>query len=436
MPNKKRRKPHTLRSQAATGKREEGWDSLFQSLGRIEIVLLVGGVLLLLVLMYTIQAILSPFLVLGAILFLLYPLRSYGLAKNIMWLSITLFALWFFYTISGILAPFIISLILAYLLNPAVGWLERWKIPRWASSLVLILLAVGVIVLVLFFVLPIAVTQFEGMLEALSGMFANFRDWFWSSRMAEVLQRYGVSAEELRTTLTKELAPRFEDILKNLLQGILAVVTSLSRFVTQIFYVILIPFLTFYLLTDFPKISYRFLMMIPKRRRDGLAEYFGRADEVIGHYLRGALFVAFLQGILVTLLFSVFNIKYALLLGMTAALLDLVPYFGLIITMVLGAIVAGFSDPPTFAKVVSAVTIIGVLHLLEVTFLSPRIVGSKIGLHPILIILSLLVFAFFLGFVGLLIAVPTTALIILAVREWEAKKKGIPLSQYHSIPPE
>jgi len=212
--------------------------------------------------------------------------------------------------------------------------------------------------------------------------------------------------------------------------------SSLSRVATQVLYVIMVPFLTFYILTDFPKISHRFLMLIPSRRRARIGEYLQRADEVIGRYLRGALLVAFMQGIMVTLLFSLFGIKYALLLGITAAVLDLVPYFGLIITMVVAAVVAAFSDPPTAPKVVSAVLSIGVLHLLEVTLLSPRIVGSKVGLHPLLIIFSLLIFAFFLGFIGLLIAVPCTALIVLGVREWEASRRGIPLSHYHSSSPE
>lgn len=410
----------------------ESWDSLFQSFGRIEIVLLVGGVLLLLVLIYTIQAIISPFVVLGAILFLLFPLRRYALARNLMWLSLILFGIWFVHTVSSILAPFILSLVIAYLLNPIVSKLEGWRIPRWLSSLLMILLVVTVVILVLFFVLPIAVAQFEALLEALSGIFTQFRDWIWSTRMMTFLERYGVSAEELKTTLSREFAPRFEDILRNLLQGMLLVMSSLSRVATQIFYVFMVPFLTFYVLTDFPKISHRFLMLIPSRRRARMGEYLTRADEVIGRYLRGALLVAFLQGIMVTLLFSLFGIKYALLLGITAAILDLVPYFGLIITMAVGAIVAAFSDPPTAPKVISAIFSIGILHLLEVTLLSPRIVGSKVGLHPLLIIFSLLVFAYFFGFIGLLIAVPCSALIILGVREWEASRRGIPLNQYHS----
>ena len=115
-----------------------------------------------------------------------------------------------------------------------------------------------------------------------------------------------------------------------------------------------------------------------------------------------------------------------------AAILDLVPYFGLLITMALGAIVAVFSEGNTLQKVILAVTTIGILHLLEVAFLAPRIVGRSVGLHPLLIILSLLVFAYFLGFIGLLIAVPITALTIMFIREWEAQRKGMPPQHYHS----
>lgn len=434
MPRKQRiSSKKSVNRSAASEKKNDSWDNFFQSFSRLEIALFAGAVLLLLVLIYTIQSIISPFVVLGAMLFLLYPLRRYTIAKNIMWLGVILFSLWFVYTISSVLAPFVISLIFAYLLNPVVSQLHVWRIPRWFSSLILILFFVGLLVLILFFVLPIAVTQFEGMLEAISDTFEDFRVWLWSSRMTSILERYGVSSEELKNTLSTQLAPRFEDIVKNLLQGMLSFMTSVSKIVTQVFYVILIPFLTFYLLTDFPKIHHRFLMLFPHRKRESVSTYLSRADQVIGRYLRGALFVAFLQGVAVTLLFSLFGIKYSLLLGIVAGLLDLVPYIGLIIMMILAAVVAAFSEQAVVEKVILAVSTIGILHLIEVTLIAPRIVGKKVGMHPLVIILSLLVFYFFLGFVGLLIAVPTSALLILLVKELEASRKGVSVFEYHTI---
>jgi predicted PurR-regulated permease PerM len=413
--------------------KEERWDSLFHSLGRIEIVLLVGAILLILVLMYTIQSILSPFLVLGAILFLLYPLRRYMLAKTLIWLSVILFSLWFLYTISAILAPFVVSMVLAYILNPIVDKCESWGIARWITSLVLILIALTVVTLLVFFLLPIAISQFEGVLNAFSQLASDFNSMIWGSKTSAILQRFGISPEELRNTFKSQFAPKLEDILKNLLTGILSLVSSLSYFVTQIFYVVIVPFLTFYLMWDFPTISERFRMLFPKHHRPRVDSYLTRADELIGRYLRGALMVALFQGVLIGTLFSIFEIKNAIVLGMIAAVLDLIPYFGLLITMVLSAVVALFSDPPAMQKLVLAVSTVAVLHLLEVALLSPRIVGGKVGLHPLLIILSLLVFSYFLGFIGLLIAIPATALIILLVREWEAFKRGITVEQYHTI---
>ena len=419
-------KKSTRANQSETNiKNSVRWDSLFASLGRIEIVLLVGGILLLLVLIYTIHEILSPFLALGAILFILFPLRRYMLARNIMWLAILLFALWFLNAISTILAPFVISLIFAYMLNPIVDIFHNWKIPRWITSIVLILLFITSITLVLFFILPIALTQFEGVLDTFSKIINDYRNTIWDSQLIKILERYGISVDELRNTFSNQLTPRFEDIIKALLNAFGSLMSSITGFITQIFYIILIPFLTFYFLTDFPKINHRFLLLFPRHSRDLVEDYMERADDLIGHYLRGALTVAFLEGIIVAILFSIVGIKYALLLGLLACLFDLVPYFGLFAIMALSAVIALFSNPPVLTKFSIAIVSIAVLHMTEVTFLSPKIIGSKVGLHPLLIILSLLIFMYFLGFVGLLIAVPTTALIILFIRDWEARRRGV-----------
>jgi predicted PurR-regulated permease PerM len=408
------------------------WDSLFQSLGRIEIVLLIGAILLLLVLIYSIQSILSPFLLLGAIIFLLYPLRGYNLAKKIMWLSVILFSIWFVSSISSLLAPFVVSLALAYVMNPIVERSERWGIPRWVTSMFLIIILLTLIVLFFFLVLPVVLTQFEGILDSMSRLIVDFNAWIWNSSAIKALEKYGVSSDEVRNTLTSQFTPKLEDILKNVLKGLLLLASSISNLVTQIFYVVLVPFLTFYILADLPKIRQRFLMLFAHRFRDQVESYLKSADAVIGLYLRGTITVALMQGIVIATLFSIVGIKYALMLGVIAAIFDLIPYFGLIITMVLAAIVAMFSEPPVLPKVLFSVLSIESLRLFETMYLSPRIVGSKVGLHPLLVIFSILVFFYFLGFLGLLIAVPTTALMITFIKEWEATRRGIPPREYHS----
>jgi predicted PurR-regulated permease PerM len=406
------------------------WDSLFQSLGRIEIVLLIGAILLLLVLIYSIQSVLSPFMLLGAILFLLYPLRGYSLAKKIMWLSAILFGIWFVSSISSLLAPFVVSLVLAYVMNPIVERFERWSVPRWITSMALIIILLGLILLFFFLVLPVVLSQVEGILDSLSKLIVDFNAWVWNSSIVKALDKYGVSGDEVRNTVTSQFTPKLEDILKNLVRGLLMLASSISSLVTQIFYVVLVPFLTFYILTDLPKIRRRFVLLFSHRIRDRVESYLNSADQVIGLYLRGALTVALLQGVIIATMFSIVGIKYALMLGVIAAILDLIPYFGLIVTMVLAAVVAMFSDPPVHLKILFAIGSIESLRIFETMYLSPRIVGSKVGLHPLLIIFSILVFFYFLGFLGLVIAVPATALIITFIKEWESGRKGMSPERY------
>jgi predicted PurR-regulated permease PerM len=294
----------------------------------------------------------------------------------------------------------------------------------------LIIILLGLILLFFFLVLPVVLSQVEGILDSLSKLIVDFNAWVWNSSIVKALDKYGVSGDEVRNTVTSQFTPKLEDILKNLVRGLLMLASSISSLVTQIFYVVLVPFLTFYILTDLPKIRRRFLLLFSHRIRDRVESYLNSADQVIGLYLRGALTVALLQGVIIATMFSIVGIKYALMLGVIAAILDLIPYFGLIVTMVLAAVVAMFSDPPVHLKILFAIGSIESLRIFETMYLSPRIVGSKVGLHPLLIIFSILVFFYFLGFLGLVIAVPATALIITFIKEWESGRKGMSPERY------
>jgi len=385
-----------------------------------------AGIALLLYLVYTIREITSPFVVLGAILFLLYPFRSNIIARNLMWLSTLLFTVWFLYSIVGLLAPFFVALLFAYILHPLVTKFEAWGVPRWVSALVIILLCVAMLTVIALLVLPIAFAQLSGILEAASKITNDFTNWMFSNRMEVVLQKYGISTRQLRDLLTTGFAPRLELIMKGLLEGTFGLVSGLSTVVTRIVNMVIIPFLSFYVLKDFPIIRHRVRLLLPRSRRQRASEYYAQVDELLGRYIRGAITVAGINAVLVTLFFTLFGIPYPLVLGIVAGVLDLIPYFGLIVMLVLSVIVASFSPSLVAGHMILAASTIAALHVFEAAVLSPKIIGSKVGMHPVLLILSLLVFSYFLGFIGLLIAVPTTAIIIMLVREWEQRKKSVP----------
>jgi len=391
-----------------------------------ETVTLAVAVALLGVLGYQVAPVLSPFVLIGGIVYLLYPLRHSQLPGRLLWLSLALFALWFLYSILGLLAPFIISFIIAYLLNPLVSRLEQRRVPRWLSSLMAVLLIIAGVVVALLFILPPAIQQFNSMISGLGGLAREFSAMLQSGSAFDLLEQYGIPVDRARQMIAEQLSPRLENVLSTLLEGVLGFVTGISSIILHVINAVIIPFLTFYLLMDYPLLTNRFLRFFPPGRRDRVAETGRAVDRVMGRYLRGAIAVALIQGTLSALVLWFIGVRYPLVLGIMTALLNFIPYLGLVTSLVVASIVAMLSGEPMLARVGGVVILYLSQKLLEATILGPKIIGAQVGLHPVLLILCLLVFGYFLGFVGLLIAVPLTALLVAGLHEWEERHARAP----------
>lgn len=389
-----------------------------------EVVILVAAVVALTALTYFIQPVLSPFILTGAIVYLLYPFREKPVASRLLWLSVFLFSLWFLYSILGLLAPFILAFLIAYIVNPLVSRLEQRGIARWLSSLVAVLILIGIVISVILFVMPLAIQQFRGILSGLSVIAKDFAELLKSGTIFTVLEQYGVPVDKAREFISEQISPRLENVLTHLFEGVFGFVTGVSSLVLHVINAVIIPFLTFYILKDFPLIKDRFLTLPSRQRRVRVTEIATKADRLVGRYIRGAIMVAIIQGTISALALWIIGVKYALVLGIMTGILNFIPYVGLITSLVVSCIVAIFSGEPVVAKIVAVVLVYLSQKLLEATVLAPKIIGSQVGLHPVLLILCLLVFGYFLGFVGLLIAVPATALIIAAFSEWEERRES------------
>ncbi len=390
----------------------------------LDVVVISTGLILLMVLLYSLQALVSPVLIFGTIIFLLYPLREHAVAKNVMILAGTLFFLWFFYTVETILSPFILSLFLAYLLHPIVTKLETsWKVPRWTSAVFIICVSVAVVILFIILGLPHIVGQFEGILLAIGTISTQFVEWVLDGRFIKALQKYGISETQLRTMLTTTIAPRVEDILKGILTGTFGIVSGLQVLVSGIVNIVIIPFLTFFLLKDFLIVRYRLKMMVPRKRREQSILFYHRVDEILGRYIRGTTIIAIFDAIAVSTGFWLIGIQYPLVLGILSGLLFFVPYFGFLTILSVSAFVASLSMGMLALPVITTVSFLALLHIVEIYILTPIVVGEKIGLHPVVLILSIFIFGYFLGFIGMLISIPAAAIIIVSVKEWEVNLK-------------
>ena len=377
------------------------------------------ALILLLVLGYSVQPIVSPFLLIGAMIYLLYPLRKRTLPSRILWLSVIVFLCWFIYSILHLLAPFIFAFLVAYLLNPLVTRMQQRGIARWVSSLTISILLVALVAGFFLFVMPLVVQQFQGILAGLNTIVNEFSELLKSGTIFEVLARYGLPVDKAREMISEQVSPRLENLLTHLFEGVFRFVTGVSSLLLQLINVVIIPFLLFYILKDFPLIRHRFAFLFPEERRTHVLELLDKVDDLLGRYIRGAIMVAIIQGTIAAAGLWIIGVKYSLVLGIMVGVLDFIPYIGLITGVIVSSIVALFSGEAVLVKVFAVIILFLSQKVLEASVLAPKIIGTQVGVHPVLLILCLLIFGYFLGFVGLLIAVPATALILAALNEWE-----------------
>ncbi len=385
--------------------------------------ILIVVTLLIVALGYTVNAIISPFVLLGGILFLLYPLRDVELARRLMWLSAGVFLIWFLYSLSGLLVPFAVALLLAYILNPLVTRLAAKSFPRWASSLTIVILIIGVGVTVILFVVPPAAQQFQSISSGVAAIVRDLTALLKSGRLFGFLASYGVDVVEAQAFISEQVSPRLENMLSALFEGVFGFISSASSLLLQLINLIIIPFIFFYMLKDFPQILERCASLVPATGRTRVTNIGRKVDEVLGAYFRGAIIVAIIQGTISTVGLTIIGVNYSLVLGIMTGILDFIPYVGLVISLTVSCIVALLSGEPILVKVIAVVILFLSQKLLEAAVLGPKIIGAKVGLHPVLLILSLLVFGYFLGFIGVLIAVPSTALLVAGLSEWEQKRE-------------
>lgn len=391
-----------------------------------EVVILFLAAILMAALGYTVSPILSPFVLTAAIVYLLYPLRDVILVRRLLNLSVGVFVLWFLYSLLGLLAPFIVAFLLAYILNPLVTNLARRGIPRWASSIGLVILMLAGATLAVLFVVPPVVQQFQSILTGVATIAKDASTVLQSGKVFDFLASWGVEVARAQTFIVEQLSPRLEAILSTLFQSVFGIITSASSLILHLINIIIIPFLFFYLVKDFPRIIERGAALFGGSQRDAVARIARRLDAILGRYFRGAILVAFIQGLISTIGLMVIGVKYPLVLGIMSGILDFIPYVGLLTSLVVSCIVALLSDDPVFTKVILVIALYLFQKLLEAVVLAPKIIGGQVGLHPVVLILSLLVFGYFLGFIGMLIAVPVTSVLSAMLDEWAQRRIAPP----------
>lgn len=386
-----------------------------------EVVISVAALVLFGVLFSVTELFHNPFIVFGVILFVLIPFRKSKLIKIIISLSSIIFALWFLHSISNLLAPFLAALVISYALNPLVEKMARGKITRTIASAIILVAFLLISALAIILLAPPIAAQFSELIKSLPAALNDLQTWI-NAVLIPKLNSLGIPTADIQTKLSKELPEKLENLLNTLLSGLSGLFAGISVVLTQVVNLILIPFLTFYIMKDFDNLKNLIKDLFPQKSRAKVTEYYQKIDDLLGSFIRGQLIVSVIHGIIVYIFLSILGVKFAVFLGALGIVLNIIPYFGLLVEITLAVIVSLFSGDPGF-QIPLVILLYLAQNLLETSFIIPKIVGNRIGLHPALLILSLFVFSYFFGFIGMLIALPTMSIIIMFFKEWMASRE-------------
>ncbi|MEI7600790.1 MAG: AI-2E family transporter [Aestuariivirga sp.] len=316
--------------------------------------------------------------------------------------AVLVFGLWL---LSPILLPFLAGFVLAYFLDPIADRLQKWGFSRLTAALLIVVVALVVVVTSLVVFVPMLADQvgrFAGELPALiQSLSARLNAWA-PSWMKDAVNNSGTDIQASITQFAGNAADWILSVLKTLLSGGLALVNLVSLLVVT-------PIVAFYMLVDWDRMLDAIDSCVPRDYVDTVRELGRDVNSAMAGFIRGQGTVCLLLGIFYAAGLTFAGLKFGLAIGLLAGALTFIPYAGAMTGGVLAIGVALVQFWPDYWSIGLVVGVFAVGQFLEGNFLSPKLVGKSIGLHPVWLMFALFAFGYVFGFVGLLLAVPMAA---------------------------
>ncbi|MBL0318078.1 MAG: AI-2E family transporter [Alphaproteobacteria bacterium] len=332
--------------------------------------------------------------------------------KLAMWLVIAVLLGLFVFLIKGILLPFVVAAIIAYFLDPAADRLELWGVSRSLATFILCFSFFLIVVTLVALLMPIFSDQFLAFIHKMPE-YSMYIETRWMPKVYDVIEHLDPGAvekgKEILGDASSSILRYVAQMMGDLWNSGLAVVNVLSLlFIT--------PVVAFYLLKDWDKFIEHINHLLPLEYAETIRQQCKEIDKTISAYIRGqtnvCLFLAVFYGIGLTAV----GLQFGLFIGMATGILTFIPYVGLLFGFVVGMIVGGFQFWGDWTHLGMVVAVFAVGQIVEGNIVTPRLVGKKVGLHPLWIVFGLLSGGAIFGFIGILIAVPVTAVIGVLIR--------------------
>ena len=331
--------------------------------------------------------------------------------NKILWLGIAILPIYLIHTLASILFPFFLGFIGAYAFNYPVTVLEKYRLSRTIGSAFVILGFLIILALIVIVFLPLLQHELLILARSMPSVIEN-----WIALMKPFLEK---SAYELGTPsageIKSQVTSHFGDIINWSIKFLTNILTNGLALANVLSLLILTPVIMFYLLKDWPKVIYHIDDCIPLTHRDSLRFYASRIDATLSAFVKGqGLVCLILMGMYSLSLWSI-GVPHGFFLGIITGLISFIPYVGMITGMV-ATLAVSLANFESWSQILLIIVTFSTIGIIEGNFIAPRLIGDKIGLHPVWIIFSLLASATWFGFLGILVALPLTAVMGVLVR--------------------
>jgi predicted PurR-regulated permease PerM len=331
--------------------------------------------------------------------------------QGLFWLlALTAFFL-LLHLLSGMLLPFVAGFGIAYLLAPLVAWLARWRLPRGAASLAVLMLFVLLLVTVIVLIVPVLELQAAQLVRAAPALAAFARDE--AQRLLDLAQRelppdQIQKAQDMVGSWTGTALGWLAGLVEGLLTRSLAIANLLAL-------LLITPLVAFFMLRDWPTIVGKLDELLPRAYAETIREQLRLVDATISGYMHGQALVSLIVGVYYAVALSIVGLNFAFILAIVIGILSFIPYIGEVIGVVLALSLAAMQWG-TWGKIIAIAIIFLIGHLAAADVLQPKLIGSRVHLHQVWVIFALLAFSELFGFLGVLLALPAAAVTGVLVR--------------------
>jgi predicted PurR-regulated permease PerM len=318
-------------------------------------------------------------------------------------------ALWLLH---GILLPFVAGMALAYLLDPFANRLERLGLNRAIAALLIVAMFILALLILAILFVPLVVAQLGALIDKLPGYVTRLQTLLTDPNrpwLGKILGEGVTDATKSTGDLVRQGMGWLASFLRSLWSGGQALISFFSLAVVT-------PVVAFYLICDWHRMVATLDLWVPRPQVDTVRTLAREIDAAIAGFVRGQTALSMILASYYAIALTIAGLNFGLLIGLIAGLLSFIPYVGSLTGLLLGTSVAVVQFVPDYMSIVTVVAIFLVGQFLEAYVLAPKLVGEKVGLHPVWLMFALFAFGYLFGFVGLLVAVPLAAAVAVLTR--------------------